>query len=314
MTSRHDIDTGWANDLGDDDGEPRQRHSGMDRTEPESFDPAAVLAALPPRGATADMPAAMASFDDLGERPSWHEAAATPPQVAAAWATVLAALEAAVDAAHDESALTLQQASAERIETARVTKLIAAGREAKPSTAPDWSAGRRHLAAVAAGHRDRARRARGAYDALVLEHQPTWCASIIASLPGAKAATIAALTEAGDHVERLLAAASAAQTMQLEPGGSLVALPVLQVRRFVEAAQELADEVEASEPLGGVGLCHPAMTPSWAERQQIGASLLHGVVDSGAFWLAELERREQYRLSAFTRGIPLGEKPSEPTW
>lgn len=309
----HDLDTSWA-DLGGDDpdnaGEPRQRHSGMDGHEPESFDPASVLAELGPRGGTAEMPAPMASFDDLGIRPSWHEAA-TPEPVAEAWSAVLEAIAAALDAAHDESAHAGEQASAERTEAARVRAAVASGKSVKPSTGPDWSAGVRHLAAVSAGRRDRARRVRVEYNALVLEHRSGWNARIIESLPSSKAATLAALSTAGQMVERLLGDAQAAQALSLEEGGSLVALPVLQVRRCSEAMQALAGEIDSSVALGGEGLVHRAMSPSYRDRESMAAGIRHGAPDGKGHWLAELERREGFRLSSFTRGIALGPKPSE---
>jgi len=312
MTSRTDIDVSWAGDLGDEGDQPRQRHSGMER-EVETFDPSKVLAEIGPRGAMADMPAQVASFDGLSERPSFHEAA-TPPVVAQAWQALLEAIDAAVDAERAARSLIAEQAQAQRTEAAAVRASVASGKSVKLSTTPGraWGDEQRHLEAVAGGHRDRARRVRAQYDEVCLQHQPTWAARIVEGLPSAKEQAIAALTEAGDRVERLLADASAAQTMQLEPGGSVVSLPTLQIRRFVEAAQTLAGEIEASPQLAGEGLCHVAMTPTWAERQQIAASLLAGVVDSGAYWLAELERREQFKRSSFTRGIPLP-KPSEVT-
>jgi len=311
--SRRDLDTSWADTTDDDDDQPQQRHSGMDHGQNDAdIDPAAALATLPPRGGTAEMPGAMASFDDLGERPSWHSCS-PPAPVAEAWAALEAAVEAAVDAGRAEGALTLQQASAERTEAARVRSAIAAGKSVKPSTAPDWSAGRRHLAAVSAGHRDRARRVRAEYDDLVLEHRAAWSARIIALLPDSKAATLKALATAGLMVERLLADAEAAQALLLVEGGSLVALPVLPVRRFLEAMQALAQEIEASAPLGGDSLVHPRMDPPYRDREQISASIRAGVVDSRGHWLADLERREGYRNSSLTRGIPLGDKPSEDT-
>lgn len=314
MTSRTDINVDWA-DLGDDDDQPQQRHSGMDRGQNDpDVDPAAALAALGPRGGTSEAPAQVASFDGLSERPAWHEAA-TPPSVAQAWSAVLEAVEAAVDAERAERSLIAEQAQAQRAETARVRAAVASGKTVKLSTTPGraWGDEQRHLEAVAAGHRERARRVRGQYDEIALQQGATWAARIIEDLPNGKAAALAALAASGDHVERLLAAASAAQAMILEPGGSVVSLPTVEVSQFVQAAQALAELVEASEPLAGVGLCHPAMSPTWAERQQQAASLLHGVVDSRAYWLADLERREGYRLSAFTRGVPLP-KPPETTW
>lgn len=313
MTSRTDIDTSWAADTGDDDGEPRRRHSGMERHEQSDFDPAAVVAGLGPRGGTAEMPAPQASFDDLGIRPSWHEAA-TPTPVAAAWSALADAIEEADDAERAERALVGEQASAERVEAARVRALVASGKPVKAS-APgrDWSAEKRHSSAVAAGHRERCGRLRQRYDELVGQHRPDWAARIVESLPSAKASTLAALAEAGDRVERLLAAAEAAQALLIEEGGSVVSLPTLPVRRFLEAMQALATEIEASAPFGGEGLVHPRMDPPYRDREQISASIRAGVVDSRGHWLADLERLEGYRLSSLTRGIPLGDKPSEDT-
>lgn len=310
-SSRHDLDISWAGDLGDEGDQPRQRHSGMER-EVESFDPSKVLAELGPRGAMADAPAMVAAFDSLGERPSWHEAA-TPEPVALAWSAVLEAIDAATEAERDERALGGQEAAAQRVEGARVRAAVAAGKSVKASPAPDWSGQRRHLASIAAGFRERARRLRTEYEAIVVKQRPTWGARIIEDLPNGKAAVLAALATAGDHVERLLADASAAQAMILEPGGSVVSLPTIEVSRFVQAAQALAELVEASDQLAGVNLCHPAMEPTWAQRQQIAAALLHGVVDSRVHWLAALERREGYRRTSFTAGVPLP-KPPEPTW
>ncbi len=313
-TSRTDVpDIGWAGDLGDDDGsEPRQRHSGMDRHGQADFDPAAVLAALAPRGATAEMPAAQASFDAILERPEW--AKSSPPEVVArAWSALETAVEAANDAERAERALDGEQASAQRVEAARVRSLTAAGKVAKPSAGRDFSAEKRHLEAVSAGLREKARRVRVEYEALLEQHREGWCSRIIEQLPSSKAATLKALAMAGQAVERLLGDAEAAQALQLESGGSVASLPTFQIRRFVEATQALAAEIQTSPQLGGVDLCHPRMEPSWAERQQQAAPLLHGVVDSGVHWLAELERREGYRLSSFTRGVPLP-KPPESTW
>lgn len=313
MTSRHDLDTSWAQ-LGDDDDQPRQRHSGMDGREQSDFDPAKVLAEIGPRGAMADMPAQVASFDQLAERPSFHESA-TPAPVAAAWQAVEDAIEAAVEAERAEVALTAEQGQAQRTESARVRAAVASGRTVKLSATPgrDWDGERRHLEAVAGGHRDRARRCRVEYDAIVLQHRDGWAARIIEGLPAAREQAIKALAAAGQMVERLLADAEAAQALLLVEGGSLVALPTLPVKRFLDAMQSLAGEIESSSPLGGEGLVHAKMEPSYRDRQQIAAALLHGVVDSSARWLAALERREGYRLSSFTAGVPLP-KPPEPTW
>ncbi len=312
-TSRTDApDTSWA-DTGDDDGHAASRHSGMDRHDPESYDPAAVLAGLAPRGATAEMPAAQASFDGILERPEW--AKSSPPEVVAeAWSALEAAVEAANDAERATKALVGEQASAERVEAARVRSAVAAGRPVKAS-APgrDFPAERRHLSAVAAGHRERCSRLRTTYDELVEVQRPDWAARIVESMPSAKASALKALAEAGDRVARLLGDAGAAQALLIEPGGSLVALPVLPVRRFLEAMQALAQEIEASAPLGGDSLVHPRMDPPYRDREQISASIRAGVVDSRGHWLADLERREGYRLSSLTRGIPLGDKPSEDT-
>jgi len=314
--SRHDIDTSWADlggdDTGADDSEPRQRHSGMDGTEVENYDPAAVVAALGPRGGTAETPAPQASFDDLGIRPSWHEAA-TPEPVAEAWSALLQAIEAALEADADQRSLSGEQASAERTAAARIRGLVASGKSVKLSATPgrQWDGERRHLEAVSAGRRDRATRCRATYDALVLEHRAGWNARIIEGLPSSKAATLAALSTAGQMVERLLGDAQAAQALSLEEGGSLVPLPVLPVRRAVEAMEALAGEIDGSVALGGEGLVHPRMEPSFRDREQMAASIRHGVSDGSGHWLAELERREGYRLSAFTRGIALGPKPSE---
>lgn len=309
MTSRTDaIDIGWA-ELGDDDGQQR-RQTGMEGHEPEHFEPGALAAALPPRDGAAGTPPSTAGWDDLAERPEWH-AAATPPAVAGAWRAVEEAVEAAVDAERDERALGGQEAAAQRVESARVRAAVAAGKSVKASPGRDWSAERRHLGAIAAGRRDQARRLRGEYDELVLEHRDAWAARIIEDLPSAKAQALKVLAEASAAVEQLVTAASAAQAMQLERGGSVVALP--SVRQCVEAARSLADEIEASDQLAGIDLCRPPMTPSWYERQQISASIRAGVVDSAGFWLAEVERRENYKLTAWTRGIPLGERPSEAT-
>lgn len=309
-----DIDLGWA-DLGDDDDRPVQRRSGMDRDPQDpDVDPAQLLAELPPRSGAGSMPASGASFDDLGTRPEWH-AASPPAPVAAAWAALEGAVDAAVDAERAERALVGEEQQAERLEAARVRTAIASGKAGVKASASvrDWAAERRHLASVAAGHRERARRARDEYDAAVEQHRQAWSGLLLASLPDSKAATLDALAKAGLMVERLLADATAAQTLALEPGGSVVPLPVLPARRFHEAMRALADEISASPQLAGVDLVHPVMTPPYRERQQIGAMLLHGVVDSSVHWLAELERREQYRFSSFTRGVPLP-KPSDPTW
>jgi len=308
-----DLNTDWA-DVGDDDGRPQQRHSGMDRDPQDpDVDPAKILAELPPRDGTVGMPASGSSFDDLGTRPEWH-AAATPAPVAAAWAALEGAIDAAVDAERAERALSGEEAQAERVEAARVRSAVASGKAVKASASVrDFPAERRHLEAVAGGYRERARRARGEYHAAVEQHRDDWSGLLVASLPDSKAATLKALTGAGSMVERLLADATAAQALALVPGGSVVPLPVLPVRRFVEAVQALADEISASAPLGGADLVHPVMTPPYRERQQIGVMLLHGQIDSSVHWLAELERREQYRFSSFTRGIPLP-KPSESAW
>lgn len=310
-TSRTDIDTSWA-DTGHDDGQPQRRQTGMDGHDPESFDPAALVADLPPRDGTAATPS-QANFDDLGIRPEWHSGR-PPAPVAAAWQSVEEAVEAATEAERAERALDGEEAQAQRTEAARVRSATASGKVVK-AAAPgrDFPAERRHSAAVASGHRLRARKCRGEYEILVEQHAPDWAATIVASLPSAKASALEALTEAGLQVERLLADAEAAQTMLRVEGGSVVSLPTFAVRQCAASMQALADTIEASAQLAGVDLCRPRMEPSWSERQRIGASLLHGVVDSGTFWLAELERREQYRLSSFTRGIPLGERPSEVT-
>lgn len=304
-----DLNIGWAGDLGDD-AEPQQRRSGMEReVDPEHCDPGALVAALGPRDSTAATPS-QAPFDSLAERAAWHSA--SPPEVVArAWQAVEDAVAAAVDADRLERAVDGEEAQAERTEAARVRALTAAGKPAKASAGRDFSAERRHLAAVAAGHRERARRARDAYSGLVEQHRPAWAASLIEQLPSAKASALEALTEVGDRVERLLGDATAAQSLSLETGGSMVALPVLPVRRFLEALEVVAAEIEASVQLGGEALVRPQMTPSWSARQQIAAGIRHGQLDSGAHWLAEVERREGYRLSAWTRGIAMGEKPSE---
>lgn len=311
--SRTDIDTTWAADTGDDDDQ-HARHSGMERERQDPDIDPATLAQLPPRDSTASMPASSVPFDEIGIRAEWHSAS-PPAAVAAAWSALEEAIEAALEAERAEGALTLEQASAERIERARVTKLIAAGKEAKPSAAGvDWPAARRHLEAISAGRRVRAHRCRDTYDDLVEQHRPDWAARIVAQLPDSKAATLDALAKAGLMVERLFADAEAAQALLLVEGGSLVALPTLPVKRFLDAMQALAGEIESSSPLGGEGLVHPRMDPPYRDREQISASIRAGVVDSKGHWLADLERREQYRQSSFTRGIPLGEKPSEPTW
>lgn len=309
-SSRTDApDISWA-DTGDDDGQT-QRHGGMDR---EQHDPATVLAGLPPRGGTAATPTSAADFDSLGERPDFHEAS-PPAPVATAWAAVEAAVEAATEAERDERSLDGQEAQAQRVEAARVRSATASGKVVNASAGRDWAAERRHLAAVAAGHRERARRLRGEYDALVLEHQQDWCERIVESMPSAKAATLDALTDVKDRVERLLGAASAAQAMQREEGGSVVSLPTVQVRTFCEVAQALADQIEASPQLGGVDLVHPRMEPSWRDREQMAVGIRHGVIDGSTHWLAALERSENYTRSSFTAGLPLGEKPSgESTW
>ncbi len=310
-SSRTDaINTDWAN-VGDDDDQPTQRRSGMDR-EVENYDPAALVAGLPPRDGSAGMPASGSNFDDIGERPPWHSAA-TPEPVAAAWAAVLAAVDAAVDADQLERALDGEEAQAQRTEAARVRSAVAAGRTVKASAGRDWAAERRHLAAISAGHRDLARQRRVEYDDLVAQHQAAWGASLIEQLPSAKEQTLKALAMAGHLAERLLDDATAAQTLALEPGGSVVPLPVLPVRRFMEAMEAVASEIQASPQLAGEGLVRPPMTPSWSARQQIAAGIMHGQLDSGAFWLAEVERRERFQLTSFTRGIPLGDKPSEVT-
>jgi len=304
-------DIGWA-DLGDDADQPQRRQTGMER-EVENYDPAALVAGLPPRDGTAGTPAAMASFDDdLGIRPEWHSAA-TPVPVAAAWSAVTSAIEAATEAERDERALDAEQAQAERVEAARVRKLVAAGKPAKPSAGRDFPAERRFSAAVAAGRREAARRARSDYEALVEQLRTAWSVQLVESLPSAKAQAIKALTEAGRMVEQLLASSEAAQTLLRVEHGSVVPLPVLPIRQCAASMQALAIEIDGSDQLGGVDLVRPAMTPSWADRAQIGASLLHGIVDSSTHWLAELERREQYRLSSFTRSVPLGPKPPETT-
>ncbi len=302
------------------DTEYQPRHSGMEGHEPSEYDPAQLMreitggdaVELPPRSA-GSAPPSVSSFEEAGERPDWHKAAATPEPVAASWAALEDAIEAAVDAERAERALTLQQASAERTEAARVTKLTAAGQVAKPSAGRDWAGQRRHLAATAAGHRERCGRLRATYDATVLEHQPAWAARIVERLPDAKASALAALAEAGRLVERLLADATAAQALLLAPGGSLAPLAVLPVRRFVEAAQAVAGEIEASDQLGGDALVHAAMTPSWRDREQMASGIRHGVIDSSSHWLAALERSEGYRNSSFSRGIAVGERPSEDT-
>ncbi len=315
MTSRTGApDTSWA-DLGDEEGQP-QRRSGMDRppSDDVDLDPAAVMAELPPRGGSAGTPASAASFDDIGERPSWHEAA-TPEPVAASWQAVEAAIAAADEAERDERSLDSEEAQAQRTEAARVRSAIAAGKTVKASAARDFASERRHRASVAGGHRERARSLRGAYDALVEEHRAAWCASIIADLPSAKASTLEALALAGERVEELLGAASAAQTLQLTEGGSVVSLPSITVRKFAATAQALAREIEESPQLGGVDLVRPPMEPSWPERQAIGVMLLHGVLDSRTHWLAEIERREGYSLTRYTEGVPLGRPPSgDATW
>jgi len=218
MTSRSDIDTDWA-DLGDDDRPAR--HSGMDReVDPETFDPGALVAELPPRGGTGTTPAALASFDGLLERDSWHSAE-TPAPVAAAWQAVEEAVEAANEAGRAERALDGEEAQAQRTEAARVRSATAAGKVAK-AAAPgrDFSAERRHSAAVAAGHRERARRCRAEYDELVQAHREGWAALLVETLPSSKAQTIEALADAGERVGRLLEQATAAQAMLLVEGGS----------------------------------------------------------------------------------------------
>lgn len=311
MTSRTDIDTSWA-DLDDDDGQddqPTRRRSGMDGGGDGGFDPARVLAELGPRTSAADMPA-QTSFDDLGVRDDWH-ASATPPPVAAAWSAVEDAVEAAVEADRAERALDGEQAQAQRAEAARVRGAIAAGKPAKPSTSPgrDFSAERRYRAAVAAGYRERARRLRAEYDALIEQHREGWAARIVEGLPGVKAGALEQLLEASRLVEQLLGDAQAAQALLLEPGGSVVSLPTLPLTQLVERIAEVAGTIEASDQLGGVDLVHPRMQPSWRDRQQLAAGLMHGQPDSNAYWLADLEKSEGYRFSAFTRGIPLGERP-----
>ncbi len=309
-SSRTDApDTSWA-DTGADDPRP-MRHSGMDGHEPENYDPAALAAELPPRDGTAVAPS-QANFDDIGARPEWH-AASTPGPVAAAWVAVTDAVQAAVDADRRERALGGEEAQAQREEAARVRSATANGKSVKASAGRDWAAERRHLAAVAAGHRERARQCRATYETSVLEHRAAWTAQLVESLPAARTSALAALAEAGDRVERLLAAASAAQALLLAPGGSVVSLPVLQVRRFCEAVQALAVEIEGSPQLGGVDLVRPPMEPTWAERQSIGVMLLHGVIDSSTHWLAELEAREGFALTSFTQGAALGRPPSEAT-
>jgi len=207
-----------------------------------------------------------------------------------------------------------QEAQAQREETARVRSATAAGRTVKPSASVrDWAGERRHLAAVAGGHRERARRVRGAYDAMVLEHRATWSALLVETLPSSKAQTIEALADAGERVGRLLEQATAAQAMLLEPGGSVTTLPTLEVNRFVQAAQTLAELIEASDQLGGAHLVRPKMSPAYRDREAVGVALLHGVVDGSTFWLAEIERREQFALTSWTRGIPLGTRPTETT-
>ena len=259
-TSRTDApDIGWA-DLGDDD-QPQQRHSGMDRSPQDpDVDPAAIAAELPPRDGTAGMPAQVASFDALGERPSFHEA--SPPEpVAASWSAVLEAVEAANVAGQLERALDGEEAQAQREEAARVRSATAAGKVVK-AAAPgrEWAAERRHRAAVAAGHRQRARQCRTEYDELVEQHRAGWAALLVETLPSSKAQTLEALTEAGSMAERLLAAAEAAQALLLVEGGSVVTLPTLEVNRFVQAAQTLAELIEASDQLGGAHLVRPKMS------------------------------------------------------
>ena len=315
MTPRTDApDTSWAGDLGADDDQPRQRRSGMDReVDPTSYDPGALVAELGPRGGTGGTPAQVTNFDDLGERPSWHSAA-TPAPVAAAWSAVVEAVEAAVEADRLERALGGQEAQAQREEAARVRAAVASGRTVK-AAAPgrDFPAERRHSAAVAAGLRLRARKCREAYDLAVQEHREGWAALLVETLPSSKAQAIEALADAGERVGRLLEEASAAQALQLEPGGSVSSLPLLEVNRFVQAAQTLAGTIEASDQLGGEAMVRPPMSPPYRDREAVGVALLHGVVDSGTFWLAEIERREQFRLTSWTRGVPLGERPSEVT-
>ncbi len=301
-------------DLDDDDDQPVRRETGMER-EQSDFDPATLVAELGPRDGAAGTPATAASSDSIGGRPEWHSAN-PPAAVAAAWAAVEEAIGAAVDADRNERAIDAEEAQAQRVESARVRSAVASGKVVKASPGPDWAAQRRHLSSVAAGYRLLAAQKRGTYDALVLEHQPTWAARIVEGLPDEKAKALAALSEAGNRVERLLAAALAAQSLLIEEGGSVVALPTVAVRQFVEHAQALASEVEGSAPLAGEGLCHARMTPSWRDREQLAAGVRHGAIgDGSAHWLAELERREGYKLSSFTRGVPLGPKPSESaTW
>jgi hypothetical protein len=275
---------------------------------PEHFDPAALAAALPPRGGSVGAPPSASSFDDLGIRPEWHEAS-TPAPVAAACSAVEAAVAAAVDADRAERALDGEEAQAQRTEAARVRSATASGKAVKASAGRDFASERRHRAAIAAGCRDRARGLRGAYDALVEQHREGWAAQLVEQLPAAKASAIEALVDVADRVERLLGAATAAQALLLADGGSVVSLPSITVRQFVEGAQALAAEVEASPQLGGEGLVRPPMTPSWSERQAIGVQLLHGVLDSRTHWLAGIEAREDYSLTAFTQGVPLGRPP-----
>ena len=168
----------------------------------------------------------------------------------------------------------------------------------------DWAAEIRRAEAIAEGSRDRATGLRAMYTGMVERHIPSWSAGLAALLPSQQGKTREALLNAQGLLERVLASVDAATNLAVAEGGSAVALPYGEVRAALDGLQAAVDLV-GREQCAGVNLSHPPMTPSWRDREQLAASVRAGVIDSSGVWLADLERREGYKLSEFTHGLGL---------